>query len=225
MIFAAAATAAAFLSSVVASASSVDGAGGASSTSAMRGMASIKGLLDKNNLPTTGQDWISLGDKSAFGLEYQPNDFDDEDPATARRLRAIRDRTLLSWGTKDYSNQFIDGGETYYDEYSQAWRLLGFYIDCDSPYEREGDCDGGGGGGNDNDEGENCPRYLLWAAVSKEKNAFHSVLRLQVAYMYVCMGSARRPTLVSCIFLTFVRYMYLIFQPSSSTSYFAVHRP
>ena len=175
------ATAAAFLSSVAsASASPVEGAGGASSTSAMRGMPSIKGLLDKNNLPTTGQDWISLGDKSASGLEYQPNDFDDEDPATARRLRAIRDRALLSWGTKDYSNQFIDGGETYYDEYSQAWRLLGFYIDCDSPYEHEGDCDGGGGGGGGNDEGgvqydengniiKNCARYLLWAAVSEKE--------------------------------------------------------
>ena len=166
----AAATAAAFLSSVVASASPVEGAGGASSTSAMRGMPSIKGLLDKNNLPTTGQDWISLGDKSASGLEYQPNDFDDEDPETARRLRAIRDRTLLSWGTKDYSNQFIDGGETYYDEYSQAWRLLGFYIDCDSPYEHEGDCGGGGaGGGNGQDEEAGCDRYLLWAAVSEER--------------------------------------------------------
>ena len=174
MTFAAAATAAAFLSSVVASASSVDGAGGASSTSAMRGMASIKGLLDKNNLPTTGQDWISLGDKSGAGLEYQPNDFDDEDPESARRLRAIRDRTLLSWGADDFSKQFIDGGETYYDEYSQAWRLLGFYSDCDSPYEDDGDCGGNAGG-------ENCPRYLLWAAVSEDKTCLvfvYFVLRL-----------------------------------------------
>ena len=162
----------------------VDGAGGdgASSTSAMRGMPSIKGLLDKNNLPTTGQDWISLGDKSASGLEYQPNDFDDEDPETARRLRAIRDRALFSWGGNDYSKQFIDGGETYYDEYSQAWRLLGFYIDCESPSEREGDCGGGGGAENNQEEEamqydeygnviktKNCVRYLLWAAVSQRK--------------------------------------------------------
>ena len=157
MLFAAAATAA-ILSSAVASAS------------ATTHLPSAGELLDKNNLPTTGQDWISLGDKSASGLEYQPNDFDDEDPETARRLRAIRDRTLLSWGTKDYSNQFIDGGETYYDEYSQAWRLLGFYIDCDSPYEHEGDCGGGGaGGGNGQDEEAGCDRYLLWAAVSEER--------------------------------------------------------
>ena len=170
----AAAAAAAILSSAVASASPVDGVGGAS-------MPSIKGLLDKNNLPTTGQDWISLGDESGSGIEYQPNDFDDEDPETARHLRAIRDRALLSWGTdEDYSKQFINGGETYYDEYAQAWRLLGFYIDCESPYEDEGDC-GGGGGAEDNQEAvqydengnvvqvQNCVRYLLWAAVSQEK--------------------------------------------------------
>ena len=170
----AAAAAAAILSSAVASASPVDG------SSATRDMPSIKGLLDKNNLPTTGQDWISLGgDKSGSGLEYQPNDFGDEDPETARRLRAIRDRTLLSWGSKDYSTQFIDGGETYYDEYSQAWRLLGFYIDCDSPYEDEGGCGGGGGGDNDQQEVDangnpvkHCVRYLLWAAVSKNRMQF-----------------------------------------------------
>ena len=183
MMFAAAIfAAAAFLSPIIASASPVDGAGvgGASSTSAMRGMPSIKGLLDKNNLPTTGQDWISLGDKSASGLEYQPNDFDDEDPETARQLRAIRDRTLFSWGAEDYSKSFIDGGETYYDEYSQAWRLLGFYIDCDGPSEHEGGCGGGGGAENDQEavqydeygnviKTKNCVRYLLWAAVSQRK--------------------------------------------------------
>ena len=197
MLFAAAA-AAAILSSAVASASASPVVGGGAALSAADANPYAATRLP-SNLPTTGQDWITLDGQSdrraASGLEFQPNDFADEDPETARRLRAIRDRSLYYFAgegdPEGYSKQFIDGGETYYDEYSQAWRLLGFYIDCDSPYEREGDCDGGGGGGNDNDEGENCPRYLLWAAVSKEKNALHSVLRLQVAYMYVCMGSAR----------------------------------
>ena len=163
MLFAAAAAAAILLSSAVASASPVDG------SSATRDMPSIKGLLDKNNLPTTGQDWISLGgDKSAPGLEYQPNEFDDEDPATARHLRAIRDRVLLSWGgtDKDYTTQFIDGAETYYDEYSQAWRLLGFYNDCDSPIS----CDGGAAVQYDENGNavRECARFILWAAVSDE---------------------------------------------------------
>ena len=144
-------------------------------------MPTIKGLLDKDNLPTTGQDWMSITDASGSRLEYQPNDFTDEDPVTARRLRAVRDRFLLDGdGRDEYSKQFIDGGETYYDEYAQAWRLLGFYIDCDSPYETQSDCwgydeDGGGDqeGGQevqydkDGNVVRNCVRYLLWAAVSK----------------------------------------------------------
>ena len=64
-----------------------------------------------------------------------------------------------------YHEVFIDGGETFYDEYSQAWRALGFYIDCDANeadyYEEdrrrslEGEDQQGG-----------CLRYMLWAAVS-----------------------------------------------------------
>ena len=144
-------------------------------------MPTIQGLLDKDNLPTTGQDWMSITDATGSRLEYQPNDFADEDPATARRLRAVRDRFLLDGAGRDeYSKQFIDGGETYYDEYAQAWRLLGFYIDCDSPYETQSDCwgydeDGGGDqeGGQevqydkDGNVVRNCVRYLLWAAVSE----------------------------------------------------------
>ena len=128
----------------------------------------IQGLLDKNNLPTTGQDWVSLKKADGSHLEYQPNDFVDEaDPHTARRLRAIRDRFLMSGADGDqYAKQFVDGAETYYDAYAQAWRLLGFYIDCDSP-KVNGECGGGGGGQDANGNViRNCVRYLLWAAVS-----------------------------------------------------------
>ena len=181
MVYAAAA-AAAILTSAVASASA--------SAHAATSLPSFRGLLDKNNLPTTGQDWISLDGQS----EYQPNDFADEDPETARRLRAIRDRSLYSYFTGEgdpegYSKQFIDGSQTYYDEYSQAWRLLGFYIDCDSPYERQGDCGNGDGGGNHNDDGgvqydangnivRTCARYLLWAAVSEKDICIYILLYL-----------------------------------------------
>ncbi len=190
MLYAAAA-AATILSSAVASASA--------SAHAATSLPSFRGLLDKNNLPTTGQDWISLDGQS----EYQPNDFADEDPETARRLRAIRDRSLYSSFTGEgdpegYSKQFIDGSQTYYDEYSQAWRLLGFYIDCDSPYERQGDCGNGDGGENRNDDGgvqydangnivRTCARYLLWAAVSEKDICIHIycciwVLRYKTSY-------------------------------------------
>ena len=60
-------------------------------------------------------------------------------------------------------------GETEYDEYQTAWRLLGFMIDCDDDLSdalyddqyRSGSGDGGDGG-----TGEGCHRYVIWAAVS-----------------------------------------------------------
>ena len=74
-----------------------------------------------------------------------------------------------------YENQFIYAGETYYNDYAQAWRLLGFYVDCNAPYNNNNECDWGNDGhgddDNDNDDenGEQqppCQRFLLWAAVS-----------------------------------------------------------
>ena len=55
----------------------------------------------------------------------------------------------------------VDSSETFYNEYAQAWRLMGFYIDCNADqddHRRELEGEDGGG----------CMRYLLWAAVSVE---------------------------------------------------------
>lgn len=53
-------------------------------------------------------------------------------------------------------------GESEYDEYQQAWRYLGFMIDCNDGWVAGQDDDGSYDGGT----GEGCQRYLLWAAVS-----------------------------------------------------------
>lgn len=58
---------------------------------------------------------------------------------------------------------FAYGGEEY-DEYQQAWRLLGFIIDCNPMVDDDYYA-------NDNDSGDQgtedgCARYVLWAAVS-----------------------------------------------------------
>ena len=45
-----------------------------------------------------------------------------------------------------------------YDEQQQAWRYLGFVIDCDSATDDDASWDGG--------TGEGCTRFVLWAAVS-----------------------------------------------------------
>lgn len=136
---------------------------------ATRGL-SIGGHLEKENLPSTGQDWQSVSPN----LEFQPNDFADEDEATANILRQARDRMLgtRSGTAAEYTMQFVNGDETYYSPYSQAWRLLGFYIDCNAPKGYQSDCDvyDEDGDNNNNDEDEDgeqapCQRYLMWAAV------------------------------------------------------------
>lgn len=116
------------------------------------------GLIRKSEIPNSGQDWVSL----PSGVEFQPALDENDDPRVAAAMDEARGRFLGS----SYSTQFVDGTETYYDPYSQAWRLLGFYIDCNAQQ------DGGrrrleeDGDGEDGDGDEVCTRMLLWAAVS-----------------------------------------------------------
>ena len=69
-----------------------------------------------------------------------------------------------------YRVQPFAEGMSEYDEYQQAWRLLGFMIDCNSNDAAYYDCeygdDGGGNSGDDELTGEGCHRFVLWAAVS-----------------------------------------------------------
>ena len=122
-------------------------------------MTNLPGFVTDKDLPqmSGNADWMS----ALPGLQFQLNDFTNEDEETARKLRSIRERVL--WGQDQNSMQFINGDETYYSDYSQAWRMLGMYIDCNSPYQHEGDCYG-----DQDDEYSEvpCMRYLMWAAVS-----------------------------------------------------------
>lgn len=77
---------------------------------------------------------------------------------------------------RDYSDVLADGTETFYDEYAQAWRMLGLFVDCSDGNEREGrrveeednmeqeeeDEDEEEG---EEEENKGCKRYILWAAV------------------------------------------------------------
>lgn len=120
-------------------------------------------------------EWTSLSEK----VQYMPAS-DEDSPL----LRQVQHR-FLSY----YSDHFVDGQETQYNEYAQAWRLLGLYVDCDTNVQ-EGrrrleedvaeDEEGDDANNNvaDEDEGEaeevvdeendggSCVRRLLWAAVS-----------------------------------------------------------
>jgi hypothetical protein len=82
-----------------------------------------------------------------------------------------------SYGGYGYSssvygtNAYADTSTTYYDGYQQAWRYLGWYVDCNGGSSRYYDRSGGGGSQSGSGDsavyGNNyCQRYLMWAAVS-----------------------------------------------------------
>lgn len=100
--------------------------------------------MEDLGLTNLAKDWISLSP----GSEFQPADASD-DHALGQAQRE------LIFG---YSQNYVDAFETNYLDYSQAWRYLGFYIDCSSEHDKRRHLN----------EGENegaCTRYLLWAAV------------------------------------------------------------
>jgi hypothetical protein len=70
----------------------------------------------------------------------------------------------LSSSSSSSNSKFIDSTQ-YYDGYQQAWRMLGFYIDCS---ERGRAVQGHSHDSRDQSEMSNsrCVRYLIWAAVS-----------------------------------------------------------
>ena len=109
-------------------------------------------ILSKEDLPNG--DWVSLHDGSGEFQLAEPTK--NVSPEKAAALRAVQRRFL------GYKDQLVDGFETYYDEYSQAWRLLGFYIDCnvvENGYSERRQLQ------DQDQETSACERYLLWAAV------------------------------------------------------------
>jgi hypothetical protein len=112
----------------------------------------------KENIPTSGKDWITLKE----GVEFQPAIENYEDPQVQEAVEHARVRFLSGQESESsaYEAQFIDGSETFYAVPSQAWRYIGFFVDCNESYEVQ-----------DNRQLEEnkdvtCGRYLLWAAVS-----------------------------------------------------------
>jgi hypothetical protein len=110
----------------------------------------IGGPSDRTFLPD--ENWVSLS---------ATTDFLPAPSGTSQALRQAQRRFL------GYADSFVDGN-TYYDEYSQAWRVLGWYIDC-SEYssQRKRELENV----NQDDAANNgakstlqCERYLLWAA-------------------------------------------------------------
>jgi hypothetical protein len=118
----------------------------------------------KGETPNAAQEeWISLSERVAF----QPSKTSSNTESDAM-LRRSQSRLL-----SEYTFSSVDGSETLYDDYAQAWRLLGLYVDCstqveseDRRLEEDNEDEAEEEGEEDEDEDEGCKRYMLWAAVS-----------------------------------------------------------
>lgn len=139
------------------------------------GLEDLTGFMKKSEMPSTGKDWMSL----SKGVEFQMSpEFENDDKLknTFNRMLNGEDdefgtfnhkkgqhehqtsrRTASDSTYNPYSEQtlFVDGAETYYSAYAQAWRYVGYYVDCNADEEERRRLGGDEGG---------CVRYLLWAA-------------------------------------------------------------
>jgi hypothetical protein len=128
-------------------------------------------------MPNDEGNWMSLRPGVEFQLPYDDNDSrsdKNEDPLVSSRLRAARERLLMSTSSSNYyDSRFVDAHETYYADYAQAWRLLGLFIDCNpsemahQDYQRKLEEEEQQGDEQEDEQADDeCYRYLLWAAVS-----------------------------------------------------------
>lgn len=99
-------------------------------------------------------------------VEFYPSE--KVDPAIVQRF--LGENNDDSQGAADgamasiYNFQPFANGDENYDGYQQAWRLLGFIVDCNPLVD---DDYYGGSGSGDQYTADACARYVLWAAVSK----------------------------------------------------------
>jgi hypothetical protein len=115
----------------------------------------LRKMMDEYNIPS-GRDWMSL----SKNVDYMPA------PAQDLPQLRIAQKRLLNY----YKQDFVDGLETQYNEYAQAWRYMGLYMDCGYAVARRLEEQAA-----EQNQGErhaaqaasgSCMRYLLWAAVS-----------------------------------------------------------
>jgi hypothetical protein len=177
---------------------------GASTAAAAAAATKLPGEIRSNEFDS-GRDWMSFPN----GVEFQPASAGQDD-ARLEHLRQLASQGFATVSSKSNHRRslsvdtnpmghalYVDGGETYYDEYAQAWRVLGWYIDCDVCEDGAEDADNNpdystcsifqqdqrrrgvqeqeeGEDNNNNVNRQGCKRYLIWAAVRCQKNRHSS---------------------------------------------------
>ena len=119
-------------------------------------------------IATATQQFLSYGSSGRRNSRYRTLEEGDGD--------AEEEEQPASSSTREDNSQyrvqpFVEGVSDY-DAYQQAWRMLGFMIDCNtvSAYDQSqnnNNNNNNNGHSNDNDgSSDGCTRYVLWAAVS-----------------------------------------------------------
>ena len=90
-----------------------------------------------------------------------------------------------------YNVESFAYGGVEYDEYQQAWRLLGFIIDCNPMVDDDYYANEGGSGDQGTEDG--CARYVLWAAVSSA-TVMDVMRRSLVSLCFACLTSISFPS-------------------------------
>jgi len=96
------------------------------------------GFLRESDLPDTGEEWISLTKDTEFlpasssSSAADAADFSPMTGSSSSSASSVSDSEHVRRAQRrflGYEDKFADGN-TYYDEYAQAWRVLGWYVDC-----------------------------------------------------------------------------------------------
>ena len=136
--------------------------------SMVRGQNLLPPLIHDEDLPMDNAEekWQSLNENVEFipadgvdprlvhrFLEQGNYDQDEADDGRMSGMEDIYDVEPFAYGVDEY------------DEYQQAWRLMGFIVDCNPMVDDDYYRNGGSGSGDEGTE-DGCARYVLWAAVS-----------------------------------------------------------
>lgn len=127
---------------------------------------------DPNHRATTAneQKWMSITEE----VEFLPLLNKNNNKKRTKQTRSLEEEEYdeeasTTTGAHSYNDPFsvqpFVEGMSNYDEYQQAWRLLGFMIDCNVGVSDDDD-DYSGGSGDQTTTEEGCARYVIWAAVS-----------------------------------------------------------
>lgn len=139
-------------------------------------------FIPKSELPQN--DWISMNmnhPNEQHGWQFLPA---DDNNNNNNNILDQAHRQLYNAYSNTYNSQPFADSTADYSSYQQAWRMLGFMIDCSVTNDGSS---GGSGDRNKNKNGngnaatnEGCQRYVVWAAVSLSVSVLLMLLMISI---------------------------------------------